>query len=201
MVDYPRFPNVESGSESEDGLASRQKGKFLEVKSKRSYESDKQSSGESDKEVNELGRLLTNFGAKFDKSSGRDSGKKSGRESGKESGEESGKESSRKSERGSRKGKGREYERHETSGEEIGEEEEFAERTKATHHTKEQREAAGRVLKCSPMDYYGILGLKKGCPERDVRRAYRKLSLLCHPDQNRFKDAEKAFRRELSTLF
>jgi hypothetical protein len=280
MADYPRIPHVESGSESEDDLASRQKA--LEVKSKRRYESEKESVEDSDKEVDELSRLLGDFGGKSDRNSSKDSGKKSNKNSGNNSdksdkisggsddmsdnaqdlrrakgifqrlgwnsnkgpGEESGKKSDKERGRNSdnprkKNGKGSEHERsqkprkeigtpregdqsddateqegtssgkttkrnatseRQTSGEESGVES-SAEHTKATHHTKEQREAAGRILKCSKMDYYAILGLEEDSSGRDIRKAYRHLSLLTHPDHNKFKDAEKAFRRELATSF
>jgi len=51
-------------------------------------------------------------------------------------------------------------------------------------------------------DYYGILGLTQGCSIDDIKRAYRKLALLHHPDKNlsdpmadiRFKAIAEAYR-------
>ena len=211
MVDYPRLPHVESGSESEDGSASRQNGKALEVKSKRRYESEKESGEDSDKEVDELSRLLGDFGGKSDKNSSKDSGKKSDRESAKKSDKESGKKSDKesanksdkksgkKSVKDSNKENGQEPENNDTngrqtSGEESGEDESSVEHTKATRYTKEQREEVTRVRKCPKKDYYAILGLEENCSRIEVKKAYKKISLLTHPDKNKYKDAEKAFK-------
>ena len=234
MVDYPRLPHVESGSESEDGSASRQNGKALEVKSKRRYESEKESGEDSDKEVDELSRLLGDFGGN-DKNSSKDSGKKSDRESAKKSDKESGKKSDKESGKKSDKDSGKTSDRdsvkksdkesgnksdkksgkksvkdsnkengqepdnndtngRQTSGEESGEDESSVEHTKATRYTKEQREEVTRVRKCPKKDYYAILGLEENCSRAEVKKAYKKISLLTHPDKNKYKDAEKAFK-------
>ncbi|VBB18771.1 hypothetical protein YASMINEVIRUS_1303 [Yasminevirus sp. GU-2018] len=55
-------------------------------------------------------------------------------------------------------------------------------------------------------DYYSILGVKKGCSEEDIKKAYRKLAMKWHPDkhvqdpepeqkkaENMFKDINKAY--------
>ncbi len=51
-------------------------------------------------------------------------------------------------------------------------------------------------------DYYSILGVPKGAPERDIKSAYRKLARKWHPDQNpdnahaaeeKFKDIQEAY--------
>ncbi|KAH8650315.1 DnaJ domain-containing protein, partial [Tricladium varicosporioides] len=80
------------------------------------------------------------------------------------------------------------------SGEESGEEESSTEHTKATRYTREQREVVTRVRKCPEKDYYAILGLEENCSGIEVKKAYRELSLLTHPDKNKYKDAEKAFK-------
>ncbi|CAE7275266.1 dnaJ [Symbiodinium pilosum] len=49
-----------------------------------------------------------------------------------------------------------------------------------------------------PMDECGacvVLGLSEGCSAADVRRAYRRLALLCHPDKNPEQNAEESERR------
>eukprot|EP00873_Tetraselmis_striata_P006153 jgi/Tetstr1/426417/TSEL_016725.t1 len=43
-------------------------------------------------------------------------------------------------------------------------------------------------------DYYGVLGLKSGATDQDVRRAYRSLALSQHPDKCNNEDAENAFK-------
>lgn len=46
------------------------------------------------------------------------------------------------------------------------------------------------------MDYYDVLGVPKDADEEAIRRAYKKLAKICHPDANRNKpDAETAERR------
>jgi DnaJ domain len=73
-------------------------------------------------------------------------------------------------------------------------EDESPDRPKATKYTKEQREAVTRIRKLLEDDYYGILGLEETCSEREIKKAYKTLSILTHPDKNKFKDASEAFR-------
>jgi len=64
-------------------------------------------------------------------------------------------------------------------------------------YTVEQKATVIRVLACSPTSFYDILGLeetKKTCSENDIKKAYRKLSLLTHPDKNGYKGADEAFK-------
>lgn len=69
-----------------------------------------------------------------------------------------------------------------------------------TQYTLPQRKTTTRIRQCDEHDYYGILGLKQGCSLGDVRKAYRDLALRTHPDQNKFKDAETAFKSECGHL-
>lgn len=65
--------------------------------------------------------------------------------------------------------------------------------------TVEQKAAVIRVRKCSPTAFYDILGLeasKKTATESEIKKAYRKLSLLTHPDKNGYAGADEAFKRE-----
>ncbi|KAK5116748.1 hypothetical protein LTR62_007422 [Meristemomyces frigidus] len=63
--------------------------------------------------------------------------------------------------------------------------------------TPEQKVAVVRVRKCSPTAYYDILGLesvRSSCSDSDIKKAYRKLSLLTHPDKNGYTGADEAFK-------
>jgi curved DNA-binding protein CbpA len=63
--------------------------------------------------------------------------------------------------------------------------------------TVDQKAAVVRVRKCSPTAFYDILGLestKTSASESDIKKAYRKLSLLTHPDKNGYDGADEAFK-------
>lgn len=63
--------------------------------------------------------------------------------------------------------------------------------------TAEQKSAVLRVRKCSPTAFYDILGLeseKKTADESAIKKAYRKCSLLTHPDKNGYEGADEAFK-------
>ncbi|KEY74637.1 hypothetical protein S7711_05066 [Stachybotrys chartarum IBT 7711] len=64
-------------------------------------------------------------------------------------------------------------------------------------YTVEQKAAVLRIRKCSPTAFYDILGLestKSSCTDSDIKKAYRKLSLLTHPDKNGYEHADEAFK-------
>ncbi|KAK3944913.1 DnaJ-like protein subfamily C member 8 [Diplogelasinospora grovesii] len=52
-----------------------------------------------------------------------------------------------------------------------------------------------RILKAFRLDAYAVLGLKPGVPESDIKVAYRKKSLLIHPDKTKNALAPEAFDR------
>ncbi|SMQ55865.1 unnamed protein product [Zymoseptoria tritici ST99CH_1A5] len=63
--------------------------------------------------------------------------------------------------------------------------------------TVEQKAAVLRVKRCKPTDFYDILGLesvKSTCTDSEIKKAYRKLSLLTHPDKNGYAGADEAFK-------
>jgi DnaJ family protein B protein 12 len=64
-------------------------------------------------------------------------------------------------------------------------------------YTVEQKAAVVRIKRCSATAYYEILGLesvKTSCSDSDIKKAYRKLSLLTHPDKNGYDGADDAFK-------
>lgn len=64
-------------------------------------------------------------------------------------------------------------------------------------YTVEQKAAVLRVRKCGNTDYYDILGLEEKkvvCSDGEIKKAYRKLSLLTHPDKNGYAGADEAFK-------
>lgn len=64
-------------------------------------------------------------------------------------------------------------------------------------YTIEQKAAVIRVRKCQATAFYDILGLeevRKSCTEAEIKKAYRKLSLLTHPDKNGHEHADEAFK-------
>ncbi|MDX1917217.1 MAG: DnaJ domain-containing protein, partial [Rickettsiaceae bacterium] len=53
----------------------------------------------------------------------------------------------------------------------------------------------------SKQDYYALLGLSKGASSDDIKKAYRKLAMKYHPDQNQDdKNAEAKFK-EISEAY
>ncbi len=64
-------------------------------------------------------------------------------------------------------------------------------------YTIEQKAAVIRVRRCSPTAFYEILDLesvKSTVIENEIKKAYRKLSLLTHPDKNGHEHADEAFK-------
>ncbi|KAI2637133.1 DnaJ domain-containing protein [Hypomontagnella submonticulosa] len=52
-----------------------------------------------------------------------------------------------------------------------------------------------RILKAFRLDAYAVLDLNPGIPESDIKMAYRKKSLLIHPDKTKNPQAPEAFDR------
>lgn len=64
-------------------------------------------------------------------------------------------------------------------------------------YTPEQKAAVIRVRKCSPTAFYEILAVQKTATDGEIKKAYRKLSLLTHPDKNGYDGADEAFKSAL----
>lgn len=65
-------------------------------------------------------------------------------------------------------------------------------------YTVEQKAAVLKIRKCGPTAFYEILGLeevKTTCTDSEIKKAYRKLSLLTHPDKNGYEGADEAFKK------
>jgi DnaJ-class molecular chaperone len=63
-------------------------------------------------------------------------------------------------------------------------------------YTPEQKAAVIRVRKCSATAFYEIMSLQKTASDGEIKKAYRKLSLLTHPDKNGYEGADEAFKSE-----
>ncbi|KAI1939135.1 Chaperone protein dnaJ [Ophidiomyces ophidiicola] len=61
-------------------------------------------------------------------------------------------------------------------------------------YTIEQKAAVIRVRKCATTAYYEILSVEKTATDSEIKKAYRKLSLLTHPDKNGYEGADEAFK-------
>lgn len=64
-------------------------------------------------------------------------------------------------------------------------------------YTPEQKAAVIRIRKCSTTAFYEILALEKSATDTEIKKSYRKLSLLTHPDKNGYEGADEAFKCEL----
>lgn len=67
-------------------------------------------------------------------------------------------------------------------------------------YTVEQKTAVIRVRRCTPTAFYEILGLERSASDTEIKKAYRKLSLLTHPDKNGYDGADEAFKSEFATV-
>lgn len=61
-------------------------------------------------------------------------------------------------------------------------------------YTPAQKAAVDRVRKCKPTAYYEILDIKVEATDNEVKKAYRRLALVMHPDKNGAPGADEAFK-------
>ncbi|EXJ71757.1 uncharacterized protein A1O5_05567 [Cladophialophora psammophila CBS 110553] len=60
--------------------------------------------------------------------------------------------------------------------------------------TPQQKAEVIRIRRCSPTAFYEILAIEKTASDGEIKKAYRKISLLTHPDKNGFEGADEAFK-------
>lgn len=63
-------------------------------------------------------------------------------------------------------------------------------------YTPEQKAAVLRIRKCDGTQFYEILSIEKTATDSEIKKAYRKQSLLTHPDKNGYEGADEAFKSE-----
>lgn len=61
-------------------------------------------------------------------------------------------------------------------------------------YTVEQKAAVLRIRRCKPTAFYEILDVQKTVTDIEIKKAYRKQSLLTHPDKNGHEHADEAFK-------
>ncbi|KAL4878532.1 hypothetical protein BJY04DRAFT_195575 [Aspergillus karnatakaensis] len=61
-------------------------------------------------------------------------------------------------------------------------------------YTPEQKAAVLRIRKCTATAFYEILSVEKTATDNEIKKSYRKLSLLTHPDKNGCEGADEAFK-------
>lgn len=61
-------------------------------------------------------------------------------------------------------------------------------------YTPQQKAEVIRIRRCSPTSFYEILSIEKTSSDGEIKKAYRKISLLTHPDKNGYDGADEAFK-------
>ncbi|KAJ5320309.1 hypothetical protein N7508_000592 [Penicillium antarcticum] len=62
------------------------------------------------------------------------------------------------------------------------------------NYTPEQKAAVLRIRKCQATAFYEILSVERSSTDNEIKKAYRKQSLLTHPDKNGYDGADEAFK-------
>lgn len=65
---------------------------------------------------------------------------------------------------------------------------------KAAKENKKAYDEARRINELPAFDYYGYLRLKPDFTLVEIKKRYRKLACLVHPDKNKFNGAKEAFQ-------
>jgi DnaJ homolog subfamily B member 12 len=60
--------------------------------------------------------------------------------------------------------------------------------------TPQQKAEVLRIRKCKVTSFYEILAVEKSASDAEIKKAYRKISLLTHPDKNGYDGADEAFK-------
>jgi DnaJ homolog subfamily B member 12 len=65
-------------------------------------------------------------------------------------------------------------------------------------YTPQQKAEVIRIRKCGATSFYEILSVERTASDGEIKKAYRKISLLTHPDKNGYDGADEAFKSEFA---
>lgn len=63
-------------------------------------------------------------------------------------------------------------------------------------YTPQQKAEVIRIRRCTATSFYEILSVEKTASDGEIKKAYRKISLLTHPDKNGYDGSDEAFKSE-----